>query len=302
VRRLLAVVLVAGFGCDRAGPPRPANADAGAPTTPVGPCGPMECAQYDSPRAALARVVASGPLVLAVGEAHAPLGASVDAAAKRFATDLLPAIAPRASDLVVELMMPPRGCADAAEEVRQKQSVVTSRQAATDQDDYVAMGERARALGVVPDVLRPSCADMDRVRAAGDDAIEASLDLIARLSREQAARLVARAARSDADAGKMVVVYGGLLHNDLAPTGGAARWSYAPALDAEVGGRLVSLDLIVPEFIGDDASWTALPWRAHYDPARLGGRTTLFRTGDRSFVLVFPRSGGDATSGASAPR
>jgi hypothetical protein len=264
----------------------------------------MECTQYDSPRAALARVIASGPLVLAVGEAHAPLGASVDAAAKRFAAELLPAIAPRASDLLVELMMPPRGCADAAEEVRQKQAAVTSRQAATDQDDYVAMGERARALGVVPDVLRPSCADMDRVRTAGGEgeAIAASLDLIARLSREQAARLAARDARSDADAGKMVIVYGGLLHNDLAPSGEAARWSYAPALDAEVGGRLVSLDLIVPEFIGDDASWAALPWRAHYDPARLGGKVTLFRTGDRSFVLVFARSERDATSGASAPR
>src|ERR1700678_824495 len=123
-------------------------------------------------------------------------------------------------------MMPPGGCADAAEEVREKQAAVTTRQAATDQNEYVVMGEKARSLGVVPDMLRPSCADLDRVRAAGDDAIGASLELIAHLTLRQATRLVERDARSDADAGKIVVVYGGLLHNDLAASDDAARWSY----------------------------------------------------------------------------
>jgi hypothetical protein len=134
------------------------------------------------------------------------------------------------------------------------------------------------------------------VTSAGDEAIGASLELIARLTREQASRLVRRDARSDADAGKMVIIYGGLLHNDLAATGEAARWSYAPALDASVHGRLVAVDLVVPEFIGDDASWTSLPWRPYYDEARLGAKATLFRTGERSYVLVFPltRVGGDA--------
>jgi hypothetical protein len=131
---------------------------------------------------------------------------------------------------------------------------------------------------------------MDAVRDAGDGAIEASLDLIARLSGSQATRLVARDARSDADRGKAVVVYGGMLHNDLSPPPERARWSYATALDGVVGGRLVSIDLVVPEFVTGDATWTALPWVAQYDRARLGSKTTLFRTADRSFVLVFPVS------------
>jgi len=254
----------------------------------------MRCTQYDTARAAFAEVIATHPRVLAVGEAHAPRNATAPSAAKRFADDLLPTIAPLASDLLVELMMPPGGCADAAEEVREKQAAVTTRQAATDQNEYVVMGEKARSLGVVPDMLRPSCADLDRVRAAGDDAVGASLELIAHLTLHQATRLVERDARSDADAGKMVVVYGGLLHNDLAPSGEAAKWSYAPTLQAAVSGRLVAVDLVVPEFIGDDASWTSLAWRPYYDRERLGGKATLFRTGEWSYVLVFPTTRVDA--------
>src|SRR5207244_6846029 len=96
-------------------------------------------------------VLASDPRVLAIGEAHAPRGATAESAAKRFTRELLPLLAGRASDLLVELMMPPPGCADAAAEVRQKQAPATSQQAPSNQSEYVAMGEKARALGIVPD-------------------------------------------------------------------------------------------------------------------------------------------------------
>jgi hypothetical protein len=256
------------------------------------PCGDLDCRQYPSAREAFLDALSSDPLVLAVGEVHAPKGASAVSAAQRFTDDLLPALAGRASDLLVELMMPPAGCPEAATEVREKQRPVTSRQAPHNQDEYVAMGEKARALGLVPDMLRPSCADMDSVRGAGQDAIGASLELIAGLTRTQALRLVDRDARSDADRGKLVVIYGGMLHNDLAPPPGSAPWSYAPALDQHVHGRLVAIDLVVPEFIGDDETWRSLAWTAHYDRARLGARATLLRTGDRSYVLVFAGKGG----------
>jgi hypothetical protein len=255
------------------------------------PCGALDCTQYDAPRDAFRDVIASGPLVLGVGEAHAPKGASAPSAARRFADELLPQLAGHASDLLVELMMPPSGCSKAAAEVRKDQQPVTSRQASTDQSEYVTMGERARGLGIVPDMLRPTCADLDAVHDAGDGAIGASLSMIARLSASQAERLVDRDARSAADRDKMVVVYGGMLHNDLSPPPERAAWSYALGVDAHVQGRFVALDLVVPEFVGDDDTWRALPWWPHYDRARLGGKTTLFRLGERSFVLVFPETG-----------
>ena len=254
------------------------------------PCGRLECSQYDSARGALADVLALDPLALGVGEAHAPKGATAPSAAKRFTEELLPALAGHASDLLVELMMPPKGCADAAAEVRRAQQPITSRQAETDQNEYVAMGERARALGVVPDMLRPSCADMDRVRDAGDEVVGASLSLIARLTGAQARKLLDRDARSDADRDKMVIIYGGLLHNDLTPPSERAAWSYATGLDADVHGRFVALDLVVPEYVTDDETWRSLPWWSEYDRARLGAKATLFRTAERSFVLVFPET------------
>ena len=200
-------------------------------------------------------------------------------------------LAGRASDLLLELMRPPSGCADAVAEVRHQQEPVTSRHAEGGQGEYIAMGARARELGIVPDMLRPTCADMDAIEHAGADLIDVSLTTIARLSLAQATRLVDRDALSVKDRGKMVVLYGGSLHNDLSPSPDAARWSYAPELAAHVRtgeGRFAAIDLVVPEFIGNDAVWQNLPWWPHYDKARLGRKATLFRTGAQSFVLLFP--------------
>jgi hypothetical protein len=302
VALLLSGISPGPWGCDRHAPSpsaggvgatAAASSEASVSATPATqpprgvPCGALDCAQYDSPSDAFQVAIGGAPRVLGVGEAHAPKGATAPSAAKHFTDELLPLLAGRASDLLVELMTPPAGCADVAAKVRRQQAPVTSRQAETDQGEYVAMGERARALGVVPDLLRPTCADMDAVHAAADGAIDASLSLIARLSAAQAGRLVDRDERSDADRAKTVVVYGGMLHNDLAPPPDRAAWSYAPALDARTGGRFVAVDLVVPEYIGDDESWRAFAWWSHYDRARLGGKTTLFRTGERSYVLVF---------------
>jgi hypothetical protein len=299
MRRAL-LVLAALVACDHhtAAPPAPATSASGAATpvvsaAPLGggtPCGELACTQFDSPQDAMKAALAGDARVVAIGEAHAPRGATATSAAKRFTDDLLPLFAGHASDLLVELMMPPKGCADAAAEVRQKQAPATSQQAPTNQNEYLTMGDRARALGIVPDMLRPTCADMDGVRDAGDNAIEASLEMIARLSTTQAEKLLDRDARSEADRGKAVVVYGGMLHNDLDPPPERAKWSYATALDARTGGKLVAVDLVVPEFILDDATWRGFAWFSHYDRARLGAKTTLFRVAERSFVLVFPET------------
>lgn len=263
--------------------------------------------QYEAPSDALVAVLAQHPLVLAVGEAHALEGATAPSAAKRFANEMLPALRGRASDLLVELMMPPKGCTVETAQARAQQTPITSRQAAGDQGDYVSMGETARALGIVPDMLRPSCADMMAIGAAADGVVDVSLRTIARLTALQAERLVARDAQSETDRNKMVVIYGGALHNELPPPAGPSlqnpAWSYAPALDAAAGGRLIALDIVVPEFIGDDSTWRSLAWWSHYDRRVLGGKVTLFRTGTRSFTLVLPLTPKErpATSAARDP-
>ncbi len=243
--------------------------------------------QYDSALDAFRDTIAGGPRVVSIGEAHAPLGAKVPSSAKRFTDALLPALEGRASDLLVELMNPPAGCAARVAEVKKKQEVVTSRQSASDQSEYVAMGEAARRFGIVPDLLRPSCADMSAIEDAGDEAIERSLETIERLTEKKVKELVDRDARTPGDERKIVLTYGGAIHNDPSPSPERRAWSFGPAIDAYVGGRYVDVDLYVPQFIDGSEAWKKLAWYPYYDPAKLGAKTTMFHVRERSYVIVF---------------
>ncbi len=232
--------------------------------------------------------------MLAIGEAHALRGTEkVEPTARRFTRDLLPLLRGRASDLVVELLLPNARCEPATRAARKEQKVVTDTQAPTDQNDYVALGNAARSLGILPHALEPSCDDLARIGTAGRDAIATSLDVVTRLSSELLGRLADRnAATKDP---RMVVAYGGAMHNDVAPAPGRAAWSFGPALGARTGGRYVELDLIVPEFIADTPAWNGLPWLPAYRAAPRDDVVTLLTLSDASYVIVFARKA-DGTS------
>lgn len=269
-----------------------ASASSAALPVPAGAtaCGDHGCIQFDSAEAALRHVLDSKPRVLAIGEAHAQKGKEgVDSSAKRF-TDMLPLLQGKASDLVLELMMPNNQCKKKTEQVREKQKVVTEKQADTNQNEYVKMGERARAVGIIPDLLRPACEDLDAIDKAGADSIPTFLSTIARLTRVQVDKLLVRNEKTPADADKMIVTYGGVLHNDLDPPKALSDWSFGPQLSARVDRRYVELDMFVPEFIENTETWRKLEWFAHYDRDRMGSKTTMFRPRPGSFVIIFPMS------------
>jgi hypothetical protein len=291
VRPIAALTLLALLSSCRPHDATSASADGSASQVRPGvACGPLDCRQYDSVEEAFESTLADKPRLVAVGEAHAQKGTTAPSSAKHFTDQILPKLAGRASDLLVELMNPPKGCAPTTEVVRQKQEVVTRAQAPTDQGEYVAMGEQARHLGIVPDLLRPSCADLEAVKAAGDDAVMASLAMIARLTREQAKKLLDRDASTTGEAEKMVITYGGAIHNDLAPPAERAAWSFGPDLDAYTHGRFVAVELFIPELIDDSDTWKKRAFYAHYDATRMGSKATVFREG-KTFVIVLPRSG-----------
>ncbi len=247
--------------------------------------------QFQTPEDAFRHVLNQKPAILAVGEAHAQKGKEgVPSATKRFTQTFLPFLQGKASDLVVELMAPNDTCRKKTKAVRKKHEVVTKRHAATNQSEYVKMGERARKLGIVPDLLRPSCEDLAAIQKAGDGAIPLTLETIARLTTKQVDELLQTGGRKADEADKLIVTYGGVLHNDPAPGKARAAWSFGPALKERAKGRYVALDLFVPEYIEDTELWRNQPWFGHYDKARLGPKTTLFRLDDESFVLIFPLS------------
>jgi len=247
----------------------------------------IECGQFDTPEAALDAVLQDKPLVLGIGEAHAQKGATVASSAKRVTESFLPALKGKASDLLVELMNPPQGCNKTTADVKEKQKVVTEKQAPTDQNEYVAMGEAARKVGIVPDLLRPTCDDLAAIGDAGDGAVELSLRTIKRLTVVKVTELRQRDQKSPADAEKMVITYGGAIHNDIEPPPERAAWAFGPELSQATGGRYVELDVYVPEFIEDTDAWKKLEWYASWDKAKLGGKVTLYRLRPQSFVMIF---------------
>jgi hypothetical protein len=253
------------------------------------PCGALGCLQFDSPVDAFRNAIRGDVRVVSIGEAHAPKGARVPSSARRFTEAILPSLGGRASDLVVELMMPPVGCAATVADATKVEEPVVARHAAADQSEYVAMGEAARKLGIVPDLLRPSCADLRAIDDA-EDPVDASLRTIERLTREKVNALLDRNARTRGEEGKVVVTYGGAIHNDRDPPAERRAWSFGPALDQSTAGRYVEIDLFVPEFMDGSDSWKSLPFYGAYDEAKLGSKTTMFRVKDRSYVIVLPRS------------
>jgi len=264
--------------------------DAGPPggTFVASECGKIPCRLFSDERAAFATLLDPLPAVLAIGESHAQSGSVVEPSVRRFTRDLLPMLAGRASDIVIELMLPNPKCAPDSKKARQEQKVVTEHQAKTDQNDYVALGSRARALGVRPHALEPTCADLSHIAEAGPDVVTVSLDVVTRLATETISRfLSANVAAKDA---RLVLAYGGLMHNDLAPRPERARWSFGPTMKEKTSDRYIEVDLVAPEQIEDSPTWRSLPWVTGFDRDAHPDRAVLLSPSPRSYVLVFRRS------------
>jgi hypothetical protein len=268
-----------------------ATASARAPSADAGTeaktCGALGCRLFDTPEAAFAAVLETRPVVLAVGEAHAQKGTeALKSTTARFTDTLLPMLKDRASDLVLELWVADGKCKKQQKQVAQAQKPVTEQQAATNQNEFVTLGDRSKALGIQPHVLVPSCEEYDRILAAKEDAVLEMLSMIARLSDKKARDLVERNRSAKAD--RMVVAYGGAMHNDLEPQKGREAFSFGPALETFTEKRYVELDLIVPEFVKDTPAWQSLPWYPHFDRNAHADKVRLYNPRPGSYVLIFP--------------
>jgi hypothetical protein len=261
-------------------------------------CGALDCHRYDTPLMAFRAVLARKPLVLGLGEAHGQKDAGgVPTSARRFTEEMLPELRGQASDLVIELMVPPSGCEKKTKvAVQKKLEKVTEHQAETNQNEYVTMGKAAEKLGIVPHLLFPTCADLEAVNAAGADSVDAALRLVGRLMRETAVKILARNERISVE--KLVVLYGGALHNDVDPAPEARPYGFGPQLAAATKGRYVELDVFVPELVRDTGLWTRFAWYPHFDRKAHPESATLFTLAPASFTLILPASKAPAAEAA----
>lgn len=316
MRRALAFVVVAALGCSRSRTPAPALAEAGpSGSTEGGTASPAlvepplppgavrvrpDTLRFSSARSAAEWLAAFDVAVLAVGESHAPRGApAVPSATSRFTREMLPALAPTTGELLVELWASDPRCRATVARVAEAQRAVTGAQRAENQSEFVTLGTTAKALGVTPYLLRPSCEEYERVADAGDDDVAVMLELVARVTAKDALRFAARAA--DAGTRRRVVAYGGAMHNDRAPRPELARYAFGAAIEAEHAGRYLELDLVVPEFVAGGGPWEQQPFFARFredGPPSAG--VTVYRGHERAYTLVFARA--DVESGAPSGR
>lgn len=262
-------------------------ASSSAPPPAFTDCGELDCKAFPDAVAAFDHVLAEQPRVLAVGEAHAQSeaagGVKIASSTKRFMDTLLPRLAPRASDLVIELWLANGSCGKVEKQVQQQQSAVTAPQAATNQNEFLELGHRAKALGIMPQALVPSCEQYQKIAGAGAADIEEMLTMIRDVTRRDVEALLAKRGPE-----RLIVAYGGAMHNDLAPRAGREAFSFGPDLNRVTADRYVELDLVIPEQIKDTEAWRALPWYAAYSREKAGSKAVLYSWAPHAYALIFP--------------
>ncbi len=237
---------------------------------------------------ALAAVIPADARVLGFGELHARTDrAQVRSALERFTHEGLPGLSDRLSDLVIETWVQDQACGAVAADATARVEITMRRPLET-KSEIAQLAEAARAAKVQPHAMTITCADYARIAPAGK---EVDPEAMLALTTSELARVTAAAvAQRDGEPGHRpwIAVYGGALHNDRFPEPGTADWSYAAAVDRATGGKLVELDLVVPEYATGEPMVQRQPWYPLVEHA--DNQVHVWRRGERSFVLVLPRT------------
>jgi hypothetical protein len=243
------------------------------------PCGTLPCETFDANSAAFERILAESPTVIGVGETHAQKDLKGPSTTKRFTEEEIPLLSGKASDLVLELWVANGSCGKQEKQVAVKQKEVTAPQAETNQNEFVTLGNAAKAKGIEPHVIMPNCDEYAQILDAGAGDIDAMLTMIGRLSGDRIEHAV------KLHPGKIVLAYGGAMHNDLFPRPGREGWSYGPRIAKSTGDKYVEVDIIAPEAIGDSAAWKEQPWYAEFHPELQKDKAVLMTVKPGSYVL-----------------
>lgn len=239
---------------------------------------------------AIRELVKDDVRVVAFGELHqrADRATAARSALARFSDDVLPVIAERTSDLVIETWLFDKNCGEKAAKATAQVEATMQRPPET-KSELATVVERARAAGVQPHAMRVTCDDWARVAPPGKDIdYEVMLTLITRELGRIATQAIAHRDKAKAPR-RLVAVYGGALHNDLHPIDGLADWSFAATVDAAAPGGYLEIDLYVPEYaeldtLSQNELWFPLVAKAAPD------KVIVIERGPRSYLLLLPRA------------
>lgn len=252
-----------------------------------------ELAQYSDGKAALAAILERAerdggkkPRIVALGEYHQLKGRThIRSALARFSEELWPTVQPLASDLVLETFIPEGNCGKEEKKVV-KDVETTTKRPETTENELVTLVKQAKAQGVQPHILQVSCKDYQSVLdEKGQVDYVKMLKLINDLLQKRITEV--RTRRQKAGVDKVVLAYGGALHNDLYPMAELAEYTFGKPLTDAFPGEYLEIDLYVPEYIVNDKQILAQPWYPLYQKARKQTGVTVVRRGPGSFILLF---------------
>jgi hypothetical protein len=251
----------------------------------MAPGGPLVAEKFVSPEGAIKAFLGEASGVVAFGELHQTLKtAGFRSSIARFTDEILPVIAPRASHLIVETWVSRGACGETEKQVTKDVARTTERPAETE-NEIVRLLRRAKELGVAPHVLDVDCHEYQSLVSSGG---AVDYDRLLAITGQHLGRAIQQAlALPHAAERPLVLVYGGALHNDLAPNPELAKYSFGPAIEGFTHGDYREVDLYVPELVDSDPALRAERWYPVWRAARTKPGTTLIRRQPRSAVLLF---------------
>ena len=248
---------------------------------------------FPSAGEALKDILAGNPSVIGVGEVHASTDRpGIPSTISRFTEELLPILAPRTTDLVIETWRMESACGAPAEQVVSQVEVETKRPEET-KDEIVVLAEKAAALGVRPHDLPVSCAEYPTLL---DEQGEVAYDRLLRLLTLKLGAF-ADAGLDTADAS--MVLYGGAMHNDVSPGEDLRDYSYGVEARARGGARYVELDLYQPELLVGRETLLEEAWTPLLERAVGPDHAVLYERAPGSYVLFLPTRVPPATEAVS---
>jgi hypothetical protein len=227
-----------------------------------------------------------------IGELHTRVDRQTKArsAIARFTDEILPVVATRASDLVVETWLIDKKCGKEAAKGTAKVQATVQRGEAT-LDEVSTMVTTARAAGIQPHAMLLGCKDWKAIfpkGVEGEPDLEPMLQIITRELGRIAATAVADRAKAKSER-TLVMTYGGALHNDLYPQVGIEDFSFGPKVDQATGGHYVELELIVPEYAELDNTQGHEPWYPLL-PLASPDHVVIVEKAPRSYAVLLPRT------------
>jgi hypothetical protein len=257
----------------------------GHPPSPMDPDGPLAAEKFVSPAGAIEAFLGDATGVVAFGEVHQTVKTTgVRSSIARFTDEILPAIAPRASHLIVETWVSRGDCGETEKKVTADVARTTERPAETE-NEIVRLLRRAKELGLAPHVLDVDCHEYQSLVTSGGGV---DYDRLLSMTGRHLGRAIQQALAFPLPTDRpLVLVYGGALHNDLTPSAELARYSFGPAIDALTHGDYREVDLYVPELIATLPALRSQRWYSVWHRTRATPGTTLIRLQRHSAVVVF---------------